>query len=228
MQKTQKVIPESIRQTALAAVPLLIVIILFALVGKFGVSKVQSVQSEIKTAQKTEKTLTEKLSLLKNLSGVISKTGMANSALPSSNPSITLMGQLKNEAIMNTVILSGIKSNASADPSGLSAASVSFTVAGTRNQIFSFLNGLTKIAPITTINTIQITEQGGGTEAEISLRSYWADLPKTIPSVTTPIEDLTADEKRLLSEVSNLIQPSFSQIELSPSLTDINPNPFGQ
>ncbi len=229
MQNKSKSLPESLKQTVVAGVPLLVVIILFAVVGNFGISKLKSVQSEIKSAQVIEKTLTQKLDLLKSISQEVSKAGLVNSALPSANPALAVIGQLKNIAITNTVILSGIKSTASTtDTSGLNNASVSFNVTGARTQVFSFLNDLAKIAPIITIGTIKITEEAGATVADIGVRSYWADLPKTIPSLTAPIEDLTPDEKKILSNVSNLIQPSFSQVQLSPSQADINPNPFGQ
>lgn len=228
MQNKSKGLPESIKQTAVAGVPLLVVIILFAVVGNFGISKLKKVQSEIKSARVIEKTLTQKLDLLKSISQEVSKTGLVNSALPSVNPSLAVIGQIKNVAITNTVILSGIKSIVSAtDTSDLKSAFVSFNVTGARAQVFSFLNDLAKVAPIVTIGTIKITEEAGATVADIGVRSYWADLPKTIPSITAPIEDLTPDEKKILSNVSNLIQPNFSQIQPSPSQADINPNPFG-
>lgn len=228
MKKESKGIPENIKQTAVAAIPLLVVIILFVLVGNFGISKVKNIQAEVKTAENSEKTLTQKLDLLKTLSGEVSKTDLVNSAIPGSNPSLAVIGQLKNVAIINTVILSSIKANSGSDPSGLNTVSISFSAMSARSQIFSFLNDLSKVAPIITITSVKISELAGATDADIAVKTYWAELPKTIPSVTTPISDLTAEEKKILSEVSGLTQPSSSQIELAPSLNDINPNPFGQ
>lgn len=227
MKKESRGIPENIKQTTVAAIPLLVVIILFVLVGNFGVSKVKNIQAEVKTAEISEKTLTQKLDILKTLSEEVPKTALVNSAVPGSNPSLAVIGQLKNVAIINTVILSSIKANSgSTDPSGLNIVSISFNAMGARSQIFSFLNDLSKIAPITTITSVKMSELAGATDADISVKTYWAELPKTIPSVTTPISDLTTDEKRILSEVSGLTQPNFTQ--LTPSQTDINSNPFGQ
>jgi hypothetical protein len=223
-----KTIPESIRQTVIAGAPLLIVIILFAVVGNFGVSKVLKVRSEIESAQNTEQTLTQKLNLLKTLSSDAAlKSGIVTSAVPDSNPSLTVSSQLKTMAGVNGVILSAIKSSVgSVNSSGLNDVNITFSVEGARQQVFSFLESVAKISPITITNKISISEVMGLVKADINVKSYWADFPKTIPSVTTPITDLTTAEKEILANISGLTQPIFT--EVTPSQGEINPNPFGQ
>jgi hypothetical protein len=97
---------------------------------------------------------------------------------------------------------------------------------GARAQIFSFLSEIAKIAPITLVDKIKISETGGNVTATISVKTFWVDFPKTIPSVTSPVTDFTAEERQILTNIAGLTQPSF--IDVGPSQADINPNPFGE
>lgn len=226
MKNAFKSLPEGFKQGITASLPLFIALILFLVVGKFGVSKVVSVQAEITSAEKTEKTLTQKLNLLKTLSGdSLSKSKFVTSAVPDANPSLTTISQLRVLAATNGVTLTGIKSSVGAlDTGGLNESIVSFSLEGGRTQVFAFLAGLSTISPITIADKIKFSETGGVTKADLNVKSYWAVFPKTIPSVTTPITDFTADEKIRLAKISSLIQPVF--ISITPS-TEVNPNPFG-
>ena len=226
MQKVLKSLPENVRQAVAAGTPLLIVIILFVIVGKFGVSQVLGLRSKIVSAQKTEKILTQKLDLLKTLSGdAVSKANAATSALPDANPSLTMISQLKAVAVANGVVMSDIKAAGGVTNStDVNQANISFSLDGTRDQIFSFLTAVADISPITLVNSVKETETGGSVKADVSVKSFWAAFPKTIPSITEPIADFTAAEKGILAKVAGLTQPTFT--EVLPS-TDINPNPFG-
>ena len=227
MQNAFKSIPENIRQPFVAALPLLIALVLFLVVGKFGYSKVVEVRSKIAESQKIEKTLTQKLNLLQALAiDTLQKSGYATSAVPDANPSLSTISQLKMLAATNGVIISGIKSNlGTTDAGGLNESVVSFSLEGPKSQIFAFLTGLASFSPITIADRVKFSELAGVMKADLSVKSYWASFPKTIPSVTAPITDLTADEKARLAKVSALTQPVF--VTINPS-TEVNPNPFGQ
>ena len=227
MQNLLKAFPENIKQIFSAGAPILVVIILFIVVGKFGVPKVLDVRSEIKSAQNTEKTLTQKISTLQTLSSSVApKAGVVSSALPDTNPSLAVTSQLKSLALSQGVVLTGMKAGSGVTSgTDLHEINVAFTLYGARQQISNFLGETAKIAPITTIRKINITGSGGGVSADINAVSYWADLPKTIPSVTEPITELTQADNQILNNISNLTQPSF--MEITPSEGDINPNPFG-
>lgn len=222
-----KNLPESVKQSISAVIPLFIVIILFIAVGNFGISKIVDVRNRIVTGQNSEKSLTQKLDILKIVSSELSlKSGLISSVMPGENPSLTVLSQLKILAISNGVILSSIKSTSgSGTASELNQTSVSFSVTGARIQVLSFLRAIAKIAPITVVDKIKISGLGGGVTGDIAVKSYWVDFPKTIPSVSSPVTDLTAQEKVIINDLSAYIQPTF--IELAPSQSSVNPNPFG-
>jgi len=228
MQNLLKNLPENIKRAVSAGAPLLIVIVLFVIVGKFGVPKVLELRSEVKAAQKTEEKLTQKLNLLQTLSSDVAlKANIVSSALPDSNPALAVMSQLKNLALNQGVVLSVMKSSAgTGNSAGLNEVNISFTLDGARPQINSYLAEIAKIAPITTVRKIAIIESAGGTSADIGVVTYWAEFPKTIPAVTEAITDFTSEDKKILSNISALIQPS--SMEVAPFGGEINPNPFGQ
>ena len=220
-------LPASVKESLTAALPLLIVVILFISLGNFGISRVNALRDQVQIAQTDQSTLNEKLNLLQALSPMAA-TGMnsAIAALPDSNPSLIATTQLKIAAGSNGVLLSAIRSVGGADDgTGLIGTAITFTVDGGRAQVISFLNSTTQLAPMIVIDNVTSSETLGSVKADVKARSFWAPLPVKIPSVTQPITDLTATEKATLTKVTGLTQPAF--IEVTPTVGN-NPSPFGQ
>lgn len=228
MNNLLKKLPEGVRQTLIASLPLTIVIILFLVVGNFGISKVLEVRDQIKIAQANEATISQKLNLLQTISGAAATGAIsATAALPDSNPSLTVISQLKFIAAQSGVVLSSIKSSVGPlNSAGLTEADISFTADGASFQIFGFLDGTAQIAPITIVDKVKMVESAGAVRADINVKSFWAPLPKTIPNITQPITDLSANEKLTLTKINALIQPTFVQV--TPSQGGVNTTPFGQ
>jgi hypothetical protein len=228
MQKLLKGLPESVRETIIAGTPLTVVIILFILVINFGVPKVVGLRSQISSTQTLDATLTQKLSILQSFAQnpAINNVNAAVTALPKTNPSVVVISQLKNATSCCGVILSNIKSGASTGSTELQITNTNFQVVGPRDSIINYLKSVELIAPISVINSVRINENGGLTSANVSLLSYWAPYPTTIPSVTQPITDLTSSEKLILSQISSLTQPTI--VQGLPAESGVNPAPFGQ
>jgi len=220
---------ENDKEILKSTAPLIIVIILFVIVGKFGISQVTDLRAKINDAKKTQSTLSEKLKILKSLSQTaVSSADSVTFALPKSNPSLQIMSQLKLLASNNLLVLSDIRASiSSGDSSNLSSVTTSFNVTGPREQIISFIKSIDSIAPITLVDKMQLSEDKGVNIANISTRTYWAEFPSTIPTVTQSVTDLTVSEKDLLMQISNLTFPSFGET-VTATDSAINPNPFGQ
>jgi hypothetical protein len=228
MQNLLKGLPESVQQTISAGLPLVIVIILFVLLGGFGVPKVVEIRTEISSAESSQNIMTQKLKLLQTFSSTASTvTSAADTAVPSTDSTLEVIPQIRTVAIVNGIQLSSIKtSGGQANGSGLNQSVVSFIAVGTRQQIFSFIDGLTNVAPIIVIDKISISEVAGSDVADMTVDSYWADFPKTIPSIDAPISGLTQTESDTLSKISALTQPVTTS--LTPQTEGFNPSPFGQ
>jgi len=221
-------IPENIKLIINSTLPLIVVIFLFLVAGPFGISKVTDLQSQIDLAQKNKTVLSQKLSLLQSVSGTVSQdSGTSLSALPDTNPSLIVVSEVKTIGSQDGVLVSGIKGGSEIDdPSGTSHVGISFNVAGERSQIITFLKDIANIAPITLVDKVKITGNNGSNIADVSINSYWSAFPKVLPTLTTPINDLTASEKNTLTKIGSLTQPTF--LVIPPTEGAGKANPFGQ
>lgn len=195
--------------------PLLISIVLFFVVLKFGVGRVMELRGEIAQANINKNILTQKLNTLQSFGTNLSATTEASSlALPDKNPALIVLSQLKILAVQNLVSIAGIKTGSSITPNmDISSANISFDAVGPPAAIFSFLNGVHKIAPITIISGVRMSQTGQIATASITVSSFWSPLPTQIPAVDEPINTLTPDEQSILGSVSTLISPQFAGLQ---------------
>lgn len=209
--------------------PLLVVIILFIVVGKIAVSQITAISTQVKDAKKSQTVLTTKLNTLKSTASITeSGSEVALTALPKSNPAIMIMSQLKNISSQYPVVISNIRSTfADNNSSNLMFVSTAFDLSGKPEDIMSFIKAIDNIAPITVIQKISITSNVDFYTANIVAQTYYTPLPSTIPSITQPVNDLTAAEKDLLNKLSALSQPMVIPQANTSGDTSINPNPFG-
>ena len=228
MKNLSKGIPQSVRETLKAAIPLMIGIALLAVGGNIAYSQISALRDKISLAQKDQTTLSQKLKVLSSVSTTAAQEAeAATSALPEGNPALVVVSQLKNLASSKGIILSAMKSSAGSDSGGsFSDVTISFTIDGPRASVLSFLQDISQIAPLTSVVSVGINEFAGVDDATVNLRSYWAPFPKTISPINQAITDLNSSEKQTLSEINNLTQPTFAQV--TPLQGNTNPNPFGQ
>jgi hypothetical protein len=219
---------QSTKEMAKVVISLIVIILLSFLVGKFGISNLVDIRNQISDTQKEVTVLTEKLSVLQSLSKTtVESVASVTEALPGSSPALTAISQLENIAAENNVTLTGIKTGAaSADISEVVSISTTFQAIGTRDGILAFLKDVETFAPISQVDKVSLSENGGIISANISTKTYWAPFPSTIPTVTQPITDLSVSEKATLIKANALIQPVFST--LAPSEGGVNTAPFGQ
>lgn len=228
MKKYLDSLPENIKETVKVVLPSIVIVILFLTVGKFGISKIVELRGKITLSKESENILNEKLLVLQSVSDSYEKNvSLVTLALPGSSPAITAVSQLKNIAIKNGITLTSIKSGSSGSgTTGLPYANITFQATGARNGVLEFLKNIEEMAPLSKIDKVRISENGGATLANVTVKTYWASYPKTIPTVTQPIANLTLSEKQIISELTKLTLPSFSSVE--PSSGEMNPSPFGE
>lgn len=207
-------------------IPLLVIITLFIFVGKFGWTKVVSIREKISLTQKQEKVLSQKLSLLTDVEGTAASASLLTSgAMPSQNPSLSVMSQVRIIAIESALNPINIKSGVSVeDKSGISQVDVSFDVEGGRSAILDFLKKIETIAPITVVEKVKLNDLGGVAKAKVTLKAFYAEFPKKLPGLTDAINDLTNGEKDILDGILELRQPQF--ISLTPSTPGERLDPF--
>lgn len=223
-------ITEKDKQIIKAVAPLLIVLLLFFVVGKFGISQIRSTKQQIDLMKKNEAVLTNKLKILRSISEVsASGADVSLVALPDTNPALSVISQIRLLASNNSIIIEGIKSSVppSDNVADLTYVTTSFTAIGTKESVLSFVRAIDTIAPISIVEKMDISTSAGASEASIIVKTYYASLPTTIPTITQAVTDLNASEKELLSEISVLNPPVFNEFTFATG-SAINQNPFGQ
>lgn len=206
--------------------PLVAIVLLFILVGNFGAGKVSEIRASVAKEKKNVTILSQKLSLLNEVTESVSSASLASTALPEKNPALAAISQLKSLAVTQNTLISKIKSgSAGKDKSGISKVDITFDLEGQRSQVFQFLTAIENIAPISRVEKVKLNEIAGATRATITIKSYFAELPTKLPALTDAVNDLTADEKKTLSEVTGLTQPNF--VSLPASQGGGKPDPFG-
>ncbi len=221
-------ISENDKQILKSVAPALIILVLFFVVGKFGIGQITNLRNQITEVKKIQSLLSSKYDILSRVSQ-LSETGSnaALIALPKSNPAIQVQSQIKSLVLTNMLVVDSIKSSLSVSDSGLSYVTSNVEISGPKEGVIAFVKSIDTIAPVTLVSKVDFDESGDIAKATIVTKTFFAPLPKTIPTVTQAVTDLTSDERSLLSEISNLSQPAFS--EITPELSGgINPNPFGQ
>lgn len=221
-----KNVPKKIKVVISAVTPLFALVILSVFAFKIGLGKISEVRAKVAAARSDLNVLQSKLNILKEAqSSVAASSNLATIALPSENPALSVISQIKSLASQNGLLVENVKSGSETkETSGLFRVDVTFDVNGPRTQIFLFLSAISNIAPISAVEKVKLIEGGGNSRATVVVKSFWADLPKALPGITQEIQDLTPDEINVLTNVSKLIQPTF--IVISPSGGGGKSDPF--
>jgi Tfp pilus assembly protein PilO len=210
------------------AVPLayLLAALLISLFGlKTGLGKLGEQSKILSAAKKTQSTLQQKESLLRQRETQISsEIDILANVIPEKNPALTMITQLKNLAITNSIILTSFKIGSQNDSGAVSFVDLNFDAEGAVSSLINFLSSLKNLAPLSAIDKAKLNQLGGIGAVNVSIRVYFAPYPTKLPSLTEAINDLTDEEKDLLDTLSGLTLPTFTT--LTPQEPSIRENPF--
>lgn len=212
-----------------AAIPLLIIVIIFSFTFKIIFGMITTTNKNISDLKKTESILSDKILSIKEVSvNTASYSDLVLNALPGSSPSFLVYAQIKSLAVSNQLAISNLKSFlGDVDSKDISSLVTTFELTGSKNQIIYFLQQIGSIAPLTYIEKFDLSGEVGVATSNITLKTYFAPLPTTIPAVTQPVTDLNSTEKEIMKELTTLIIPQVVT-DVGGSKEGSNPFPFGQ
>jgi len=219
-------IPPKIR-TVLVPISLLFLgVLLLIIVFKVGISQINNQKAKLQKAERDENVLTQKQEVLQSLEAeVLGYADAVSIAMPDKNPSLITISQLKQLAEINGVVLADVEvGSPSKDKKGLSKSVISFEVEGALPQVLSYLAGMDGFAPLSTVDKVGITQAAGTIRASVDLAVYWAPLPTKLPAISESVQEFTANEAALITELSELQQPLFTEVE--PALPSGRIDPF--
>lgn len=221
-----EIVSPNIKALIVPVVILIVLIILSAISYRIAISEVTTQREELATANNVEKVLKNKETVLSQVEGQInSYVDAAALAVPSQNPALVMISQLKNLALTKGVILSSVKGGAeSTTPGSLISVDITLAIEGPSAAIIDYLKAVNTFVPLSTLDRVKINQSGGNARAEVMVRTYFSPFPTQLPSMAEPIKDLTAEEKELLGKLSQLTPPMF--INLTPQAPVVRESPF--
>jgi hypothetical protein len=223
--KNKAFIPQKMRVMLLPLALLLTMVVLAIIVFKVGVARIGTQRAELRKATKNETILTQKQQVLQTLeNSILSYADTVIIAMPDKNPSLIALSQIKILAERDTVSLSNIKIGSRVkDKSGTFKTTILFEVEGTLFQVLNYFISTKSFAPLSVIERLEIAQAGGVIRASVNLSVYWVPLPTKLPAISEPIRELSANETNLITELSSLEQPLFSQVLPAAPSARINP-----
>ncbi len=224
--KNKAFIPQKMRAMLLSLVLLLTMVVLATIVFKVGIARIGTQRAELQKATKNETILAQKQQVLQTLeNSILSYADTVIIAMPDKNPSLIALSQIKILAERNTVSLGNIKIGSRVkDKSGTFKTTILFEVEGTLFQVLDYLISTKSFAPLSVIDRVDIAQAGGVIRASVSMSVFWVPLPTKLPAISEPVRELSANETNLITELSSLEQPLFSQ--LLPAAPSARIDPF--
>lgn len=148
-------------------------------------------------------------------------------AVPQDNPGLFMLSQLNLLGQKFGVEVDGRSLGQGSDfAENLTRAQIVFSL-GSDNlgSIIAFLKETTKIAPLSTVEKVTIS-QGGltGFQAGVEMYVYWSPFPENVPPLTSPLRELSVEDKETLSKILGLSIPAFTVLD--PSSPGFRPDPF--
>lgn len=193
---------------------LLVMVVLATVVFKVGISKISTQRAELRKATKNETILSQKQQVLQTLeNNILSYADTVIVAMPDKNPSLIALSQLKTLAERNGIIISDVKiGGRMKDKSGTFKTTILLEVEGPLVQVLNYFISTKGFAPLSVIDRIEVSQGGELVRASTSLTIFWVPLPTKLPAISEPVHELSANETNLITELSNLEQPLFTQV----------------
>lgn len=224
--KNTAFIPQKMKVMLLPLGLLLAMVVLATIVFKVGVGRISTQRAELKKAIKNETILSQKQQVLQTLeNNILSYADTVIVAMPDKNPSLIALSQLKTLAERNGISIGDIKiGSRTKDKSGTFKTTILLEIEGSLVQVLNYLISTESFAPLSVINRVEISSSGELARATISLTVFWVPLPTKLPAISEPVRELSANETNLITELSNLEQPIFTQV--LPAEPSVRIDPF--
>lgn len=189
---------------------LLILVALYGFVGKYLLTKVFTIQEQIKAGQNEQIALQRKLVTLQessaNFEVVTEKVVLA---VPATNPILNGIAQIRKYVGEQGATINNLSAGQISTEEGLQKVSVTFDIDSGSEEVFAVIDKVSKSAPLSAVSKFSYTKQSGTDRFSLVLNYYWAPLPNQIPAVSESLGQLTADDQVVLSFVSGLNYPTF-------------------
>lgn len=207
-------IPGKYKPFLLPVLTFVVILVLSLTLGRFLVDKVFETRQKNAELQDKNKLLEGKADLLSTLDaeGLKKQVNIASSAIPSDNPSVLALSQIRTLAQENGLLISSFQIGESQEPKKTGrVVAATANVEGSIFSIISFLRTIENSTPLLKITDLKLTLSGGSVLAKATVVSSWNPLPSELGKVDSPISGISGTEQELLGKLSGLRLPQISQ-----------------
>lgn len=204
---------------------LVFLVVLFIIAYGNLSTRISGQRSNLAIQRKNENILSAKRDLLTQLDAEsFSLVDSVVMALPSQNAALVMLAQLRGAAAGRLLTLVNIK----VDPSrpgdkGLSKVQIQFDIDGEFSQVYSFIKEIANMAPLSTLEIVSIVSSGDIVRASITILTYFAPFPDTLPALTEPLTEFSSSDREVLSVLSQLIPPPFTSVNVGEPVLRADP-----
>ncbi|OGM28861.1 hypothetical protein A2801_02780 [Candidatus Woesebacteria bacterium RIFCSPHIGHO2_01_FULL_41_10] len=218
------------KQLILPAVVNGILVLMIIGVASFAINKTSELNHNVSATSKENDVLSARLSTLESSSQTVDEAkSSVTVALPANNSATLVISQLRRLANENEVTLDDLSlfiNDKPGDVVDIKEITIDLRLSGEYSSIANFVSSLADVAPIIHLVSSDLRVEDGIVKASLSLLSYFADLPESLPSIKEPITELSAAQQETLEQVKALQQPLVEESLEPGSPGEGRPNPF--
>ncbi len=196
---------------------------------KIGYPRITTLLSQLEESGKVERTLEERLNVLKEFNTGLSKSSdMSFIVLPDKNPGTWTLSQIKELSLSNSLLFTDTEFKKVITASDSAVRKMDITAdfeSGSISAVTEFLLGMGKVAPLTTIEEVEIERDKEVVNSKVKFTIYWAALPTTLPSLTQPLKQLSIPDQETLRKLDSYKKPQFTVLSPQPA-ESLRVNPF--
>jgi len=194
---------------------LAILLFLFIFVLKIGIGQIISLREELVTSKAEEVILSQKLNVLNtSQESALPLADLSLIALPSENPALTIISQLKTLSAERGITISNIEASGGAqqETTIINTIEVNLTLNGEIAPTLDFLKTLKTTSPLVTLDEVKVNSEVGLARVEVKIFGQFAPLPTTLPAIASPLNELSAEDKDILAKISTYNLPVFTEV----------------
>lgn len=192
-----------------------ILILLFVVGIRSGITQILALRTKVEELKVEENTLSQKLSFLEtSKDSALTLADLSVIAIPPDNPALIIISQVKKLAGEKGVIIENIKSTQTVQEEGseLGNVELELSVNGPITNLMELLKSFKSVTPIISVSSVKLNQGDTIADAKVLIYGYFSPFPETLPSITSPLNELTAEEKDILAKLSSYSQPTFTEV----------------
>lgn len=188
-------------------------------------------QEELTAAKDRAALLDQKVKGLQslNIQNIDDKLAVAVTAFPSDKDYPGVIGLIQYLVLESSLTLGQLQIGQGSSPiKGTSPSySIRFEVSGSREALNSMLNKIEHSYRVVKVSTIDVVSNSSNeVAATINIESFYEPAPNALGSVDAPLQALTSDDEKIISELAKVAPPQAPQTADVSNLPRGKSNPF--